>query len=97
MTPQPRPAQRKAILLETGTTIEMVAGWVRTEREARGHGLREASKLTGVPTATLSRFERGEGTVGGEHLLKLLSYLADPERKDVDNSVDKLLETSSQT
>ena len=44
---------------------------MRAWREAKGLGMREASKLIGVPLATLGRLERGKPT--GEYEASVLS------------------------
>lgn len=47
---------------------------MRAWREAKGLGMREASKLIGVPLATLGRLERGKPTESGT-LARVLTFL----------------------
>jgi transcriptional regulator with XRE-family HTH domain len=50
---------------------------IRAWREAQGLGMREASKLIGVPLATLGRLERGKPTESAT-LARVLNFLMEP-------------------
>lgn len=48
---------------------------LRASRIARGLGLRELARLAGVAPATLSRAERGVGSMRAEHVVAVADVL----------------------